>query len=265
LPGLQKRIAERPADSTVTLDVERDGKTHRIALKAVSQPSERGDEDAYPPLGMSLSELTPAMGRRRSLDSSRGLLVTGVRPGGPAAVARPVISAGDLLLRVGGKPVSTLAELDAAAKAAGDKAVVVELERNGEQRLSVMTPVFGDRVRTPLPDLPKAWVGAEVQPITASLARDMALPAPGFRVTRLYPGSPLAKAGARVGDLLLTLDGEKLEPNNETSSESFLQRVHDLPFDGTARIDPSRAGKPLSFQVRALASPLDTSGCARWR
>jgi S1-C subfamily serine protease len=260
LPALQKRIAELPADSSVTLDVERDGKTHRISLKAVSQPSERGDENAYPPLGMSLSELTPAMGRRRSLDSSQGLLVTGVRPGGPAAVARPVVSAGDLILRAGGKPVATITDLDAAAKAAGDKPVVVELERNGEQRLSLMTPVFGDQVRTPLPDLPKAWLGAEVQPITASLAREMALPAPGFRVTRLYPGSPLAKAGARVGDLLLSLDGEKLVPNNETSSESFLQRVHDLTIDGVARIEASRAGKPLAFELRALASPLDTSG-----
>ncbi len=260
LPALQKHIAELPVDSTVTLEVERDGKTKRIALKARAQPSERGNEDAYSPLGVSLSELTPAMGRRRSLDSSQGLLVTGVRPGGPAAVARPVINAGDLLLRVGGKPMSTIADLDAAAKATGANPLLVELERNGEQRLSLVTPVFGDQVRTPLPDLPKAWVGAEVQPITSSLAREMALPAAGFRITRLYPGSPLTKAGARVGDLLLTLDGELLQPNNETSSESFLQRVHDLSINGTARITASRAGKPLAFDVRALASPLDTSG-----
>src|SRR6478735_8746189 len=77
LPALQKRIAELPVDSTVVMDVARDGKQHRIELKARTQPGERGDEGAYPPFGISLSELTPAMGRRRSLDASQGLLVTG--------------------------------------------------------------------------------------------------------------------------------------------------------------------------------------------
>ena len=103
LPALQKRIAELPVDSTVVMDVERDGKQHRIEIKARTQPGERGAEGAYPPFGISLSQLTPAMGRRRSLDASQGLLVTGVRPGGPAAVARPVIAAGDLIVRVDGQ------------------------------------------------------------------------------------------------------------------------------------------------------------------
>ena len=113
LPALQKRIAELPVDSTVVMDVARDGKQHRIELKARTQPGERGAEGAYPPFGISVSQLTPAMGRRRSLDASQGLLVTGVRPGGPAAVARPVLAAGDLIVRVDGKPVATAADLDA--------------------------------------------------------------------------------------------------------------------------------------------------------
>jgi len=260
LPALQKRIAELPVDSTVVMDVARDGKQHRIELKARTQPGERGQEGAYPPFGISLSELTPAMGRRRSLDASQGLLVTGVRPGGPAAVARPVITAGDLILRVEGKPVATSSDLDAVTRAAGDKALVVELERNGEQRVSLLTPVFGDQVRTPLPDLPKAWLGVEVQPLTSSLAKEVGVATPGFRITRLYPGSPLAKAGARVGDVLVALDGEPLKPSNETSSESFLQRVHDLTIDGGAKVEGLRGGKPVSFDVRPLASPIDTSG-----
>lgn len=260
LPALQKRIAELPVDSTVMLDVARDGKQHRIELKARTQPGERGAEGAYPPFGISVSQLTPAMGRRRSLDASQGLLVTGVRPGGPAAVARPVLAAGDLIVRVDGKPVASAADLDAITRAANGKALVLNLERNGEQRLSLLTPQFGDQVRTPLPDLPKAWLGVEVQPLTSSLSRDVGLATPGFRVTRLYPGSPLAKAGARVGDLLVALDGEVLKPSNETSSESFLQRVHDLTIDGSAKVEALREGKTVTFDVRPLASPLDTSG-----
>ena len=44
-------------------------------------------------------QLTADMGKRRNLDARDGVLVTGVRPGGPAAVARPEIEAGAVITR----------------------------------------------------------------------------------------------------------------------------------------------------------------------
>ncbi|HMB56222.1 MAG TPA: PDZ domain-containing protein, partial [Arenimonas sp.] len=261
LPALQKHIAELPIDSKVVLEVDRDGKRRQVELKATEQIRERGDENAFPPFGISATQLTAAMGRRRSLDSTQGLLVTGVRPGGPAAVARPELTEGDLLLSVDGKPVTSLADLNLAARPGAEaKPLIIRLERDGEQRLSLLTPVFGDQARTPLPELPKAWVGVEVQPFTASLAREIGLGRPGYRISRIYPGSPLAKAGAKVGDLLVALEGEPLKPANETSSEGFDQRVHDLTLDSHAKFSALRDGKPLDFDVTLAASPVDTSG-----
>ncbi|KFN44674.1 PDZ domain-containing protein [Arenimonas oryziterrae] len=261
LPALQKHIAELPVNSAVRIEVERDGKRRDIELKATAQTRERGDENAVPPLGISASELTAAMGRRRNLDDAAGLLVTGVRPGGPAAVARPELAAGDVIRRIDGKPVNSLADLSSALRPGAEvKPLIVQSERDGAQRLSLLTPVFGDQARTPLPELPKAWVGVEVQPFTTSLAREIGLPGPGYRISRLYPGSPLAKAGAKVGDLLVSVDGEPLKPNNETSSEGFDQRVHDLSLDSRSRFSALRDGKTIEFDVGLLPSPVDTSG-----
>jgi serine protease Do len=136
----------------------------------------------------------------------------------------------------------------------------LKVESQGEQRLSLLKPEFGDKSREPLPELPKSWVGVEVQPFTSSLAKDIGLPQAGFRISRIYPGSPLAKAGAKVGDLLVGLDGEVLKPANDVSSEDFDQRVHDVDVGVTAKFDGLRDGKPLSFNITLFASPTETSG-----
>jgi serine protease Do len=261
VPAVQRHIAELPVDSTVHLQVVRDGTPRDIALRAEPQARERGDEFGFLPLGVSVSELTPAMGRRRNLDARSGLLVTGIRPGGPAAIARPELHPGDVLRRVGGKPVDSLEALRAAVPpSTDDKPLVVEFESGGEQRLAALVPVFGDQAHTPLPELAKAWVGVDVQPVTSSLAKEFGLAAPGYRITRIYPGSPLGAVGARVGDLITAIDGEPLKPANETSAEGFDQRVRDLEPGAHAQFAAQRDGQARTFDVALADSPVETSG-----
>ena len=261
VPRVQQAIAELPIDSKVSLRIERDGSRKDIALTAVAQRVERGKEQALAAYGISASELTPEMGKRRNLEARAGVLVTGVKPGGPAAVARPEIAAGMVINAINGKPVSTLADLvSAAATATEDKPLVLQLESDGEQRLSLLKPMQGDQAHDPLPELPKSWVGVEVQPFTGSLAKEVGLPSAGYRIARIYPGSPLGTAGARVGDLLVSLNGEVLKPSNDVSSEEFDQRVHDLDVAAKGKFGALRAGKPVELDVVAAPSPTDTSG-----
>jgi serine protease Do len=262
VPALQRRIAEMPIGEEIVLGIDRDGARREVRVRAVAQPQDRGDEHAFLPFGLSVTELTPAMGRRRNLDTTQGLLVTGVRPGGPAAIARPALAEGDLIRRVGGVAVASVADLERVAgkPPADGKALVIEFQREAEQRLALLAPLHGDRVRTPLPELAKAWSGVEVQPVTASLARDLGLPAAGYRITRVYPGSPLAAAGAKVGDLLTVLDGEPLRAANESSSDGYHQRVRDLAIGATAVFEAMRDGEAKRFDVTLAESPINTSG-----
>lgn len=262
VPALQRQIAEMPIGSKVHLDIERDGKTRQIDLVAKAQPRDRGQESAFIPFGISVSELTSAMSQRRNLETAQGLLITGVRPGGPAAVARPALSVGDVIRRIDGKGVDSAAELTRLAATGTTKPLVVAFESNGEQRLSLVTPEFGDQVRTPLPELPQAWVGADVQPFTVSLSHEIGLPAAGYRITRLYPGSPLGKAGAKVGDLLVSIDELPLKPANETASDGFDQRVHDLTPGQKSQFNLIRGAAPMTLQVTPLPAPVEVSGLA---
>lgn len=263
VPALQRRIAEMPIGQPVKLDIDRDGQRSTVSIVAQAQPEDTTEERAFAPFGLSLSEMTAAMSRRRYLEDAQGLLVTGIRPGGPAAIARPALAQGDLIRRVNGKSVSSLAELEAVAgKPSGEAGtpLVIEFQREAEQRLAVLVPIHGDRVRTPLPELAKAWSGVEVQPVTTTLARDLGLAGPGYRIIRVYPGSPLAAAGAEVGDLLTAIDGEPLRAANEMSADGYHQRVRDLAIGSQATFDAVRAGKARTFDVKLAESPINTSG-----
>src|SRR6478735_6144167 len=111
VPHVQQMIAELPVDSKVKLRVERNGKQSDIELTAQPQPPGRGSEQALSPFGISGSNLTADMGKRRNLDARAGVLVTGVRPGGPAAVARPEIESGAVITAVDGKSINGIEDL----------------------------------------------------------------------------------------------------------------------------------------------------------
>lgn len=261
VPALQRRIAELPIGADVRLGIAQGDKRRELKLTTRAQPEDRGEERAFAPFGASLAELTAAMGRRRNLEGERGLLVTGLRPGGPAAIARPALEAGDLLVRVDGRPVPDLASLEAVAgePPSEDRPLVIEYRRGPERRIALLVPKHGDQVRVPLPELDKAWSGVEVQPITSSLARELGLPGPGFRITRVYPGSPLGEAGAKVGDLLTAIDGVALRAANETSDLPFHQRVRDLAVDQKVTVQASRGDQALALDVALRAAPANTA------
>ncbi len=58
----------------------------------------------------------------------------------------------------------------------------------------------------------RGWLGVSIQPLTPELARSFgAKDAKGILVSDVVPDSPAAKAGLKTGDILLELDGKKME------------------------------------------------------
>ncbi len=57
-----------------------------------------------------------------------------------------------------------------------------------------------------------AWIGATGQPVTSEIAESMGLPRPGgVLVKDIYPGGPLADAGIKSGDVVLSVDGAAVD------------------------------------------------------
>lgn len=261
VPALQRRIAELPIGSEVVLKIERSDKVISVKLKADAQPKSRGEDLASSPFGISVTELTQPMGRRRHLDNDSGLLITGIRPGGAAAIARPKLQAGDIVRKIDGQSVNVVSQLSNIVVALNsEKYYLFEVERDDEKIIALVKPESNDKVRVPLPELPQSWSGVEVQAISSSLAKDMKLSSAGYRITRVYPNSPLARAGAKIGDLLVGLQDQKLKPANDIASEPFHQAVRDVVPDTEVQFQAIRDSQPLSFKLNFSPSPLSSAG-----
>ncbi len=261
VPSLQRRIAELPIGSQVVLKIERSTKEFEVKLKADAQPKSRGDDFASSPFGVSVTELTQPMGRRRHLDDDAGLLITGIRPGGAAAIARPKLQAGDIIRKIDNLALNETAQLaNIVIPANSEKYYLFEIERDDEKILALLKPESNDKVRVPLPELPKSWSGVEVQAISGSLAKDMKLASSGYRITRFYPNSPLAKAGAKIGDLLVSLQDQKLKPANDAATEPFHQAVRDVVPETEIQFEAIRNGQPITFKLSFTPSPISSAG-----
>src|SRR6516225_3637035 len=67
--------------------------------------------------------------------------------------------------------------------------------------------------------VPRGWLGIQIQPVTAEIARNIGLANPaGALVAKVGAGSPAAAAGFEQGDVILSINGQEI------------RRMHDLPL-----------------------------------
>ena len=102
----------------------------------------------------------------------------------------------------------------------------------------------GSAVRRP-------WLGARLQTVTAEIADSLGLARPsGALVSNVAPGSPAARAGLRLSDLITGIDGQIVEDPN-----AFDYRFATRPLGGTAQIDVVRGGKPQKLTIALETAP----------
>ena len=133
---LPRMVASLAPGSKATLKVLRDGKEKAMSLTIVeltdekqAQAKEEGAAEKTP-LGLEVQNLTPALAQQYRLRDNKGVVVTQVESGSPAADAN--IRAGDLILEVNGVVVATVKEYrEAVAKLKKDTVARFLVKRAG--------------------------------------------------------------------------------------------------------------------------------------
>jgi Do/DeqQ family serine protease len=96
----------------------------------------------------------------------------------------------------------------------------------------------------------RPWLGARLQAVTPEIAETLGLRLPsGALVANITANSPAARAGLRLSDLIVAIDGQTIEDSN-----AFDYRFATRPLGGTSEIDVLRAGKTVKLTV-----PLETA------
>jgi Do/DeqQ family serine protease len=97
----------------------------------------------------------------------------------------------------------------------------------------------------------RPWLGARLQAVTPEIAETLGLKRPtGALVANVTSGSPSAKAGLKLSDLILSIDGQVIDDPN-----AFDYRFATRPLGGTAQVDVLRGGKPVKLSIALETAP----------
>ena len=99
----------------------------------------------------------------------------------------------------------------------------------------------------------RPWLGVTSEAVTAEIADSLGLEKPrGTLISALHRASPLAKAGIKVGDVMVSLNGHEIRDPSEMKFRMATVRLGD-----TANIGYLRKGEIKEAKVVAMAPPED--------
>ncbi len=255
VPDFMRLVAEKAVGATITFGYERDGKPGEAKVISEQMLKDKGDERVLKQWGITVAEITEKMARDRRLASAEGVLVTGIRSGGPAATSEPGLNWGDVVRSVGDKPVKSLKEMVAAYDAVMLDAAGKEIDneklpewtrigfwrdgRNGGDHITLVK-TREDKPQDPPREVAKGWIGVVTQPVLQKLAENLAIgevaEVQGFRVTRIYGNTKAAQSGLKVGDIIISFDGERIRPKTTQDAGLFQRTVRKREPEGAAKL-----------------------------
>jgi membrane-associated protease RseP (regulator of RpoE activity) len=201
----------------------------------------------------------PLEGKARDeIESHKGVMVTTVLPGSPAAKAG--LQAGDVIAEVGGKQIETPQELvDRVREQKPGAEVKVVYYREGKRieknvKLGVRPgtePVI--RPLTPAPKEPEGGVFLGLVPATVTKdAAGIAGTEHGALVSSIPDESPAAKAGLEPGDVIVSIGGKEIG-----SPEELIKAVGEHKPGEVVKVVYLRSGKKKTAEVKLGARPAE--------
>src|SRR5207248_10782129 len=97
------------------------------------------------------------------LDDTQGVLVSSLKSGGPAALAEPPISTGDVIRSIDGQKINDLAGFiklysEIMAREPLPEYLLVQFDRSGKNHITLLKPK-PEKEDDPPREVPKAWIG----------------------------------------------------------------------------------------------------------
>ena len=260
LPVFNAMVLGTPPGTEVTLAGLRDGKAVEWTLTTELREPRMAPERESREWGITIRDFTKVSALESRRQDTRGVLVDSVNIAGPSGQAKPPLSKEDVILRLNGTEIGSSAEFDAfttefVAKLEEPAPVLVEFERGSESLATVVE--IGPKPEPHRPQTAdKPWLGATAQVLTDDLARALDIKGKrGVRVTSVIAESPAGRAGLKVGDLLLKLDGRVINARRPEDSGVLPELIRAYPADATVAFDLIRAGSPLTLEVALEARP----------
>jgi serine protease Do len=202
-------------------------------------------------LGVDVQEITPELAKSFNLREKKGVLISQVEPGSPAAKAG--IKSGDILLEYDGRPVNSYKDLSiAVAESKVGVSSKLKLLRQGQE--VPLEVKIGERPderseasgRPPASEEP-GRLGVTVADITPEVGRQLGVSnTEGALVMEVRPGSPADEGGVRPGDVI-----REINRNPVKSAAELVAAARNLKRASTVLLKLEREGRTrfVAFEV----------------
>ncbi len=172
-------------------------------------------------LGAYIQDLTPTMAEAMNLKITEGALISDIQKDGPADKAG--IKAGDVVIKFNNVKIKDSAHLrNLVASTMPNTEVTLTILRDGEQKeIKVkLGALKQEEVSQTTKEKLKDLLNFNVVGINSRTAKKYDIPsdAKGVIVVDLQPYSPAARAGLANGDLILAINGKKVEGIDDFNS-----------------------------------------------
>ena len=263
LPLFNQYVMRLPRGQPVAATVLRGGVKKSLSVVPGDRESVEARVRELPALGITASNLTTWSAKELRRADRNGVRVSGIRPGGPAAEAKPSLTDDDVIVSIEGNAVADVDALmaqvtrlttgPAPSGVEGPRRALVTFERRGERLLTVLE--IGRAVlQDPGVEARKAWVPVSVQVLTRDLADKLGLAGrTGVRVTRVLSGGPAT--GLEVGDIITAVDGMPVQASQPSDSDLFATMIRQYKIGSTAELSVLRGSQERKMNVTLDASP----------
>jgi serine protease Do len=258
--------------SVFKVDYLRGGQRRSVQFALEEREAAQADDVEVPEWGAVVRDLTSTLVREELLPDKSGVFVMNIRPGGPSGQAEPELRRGDVVIAVDGEQVGNVAELKKlTAKFFPDSETavthqsIVRFRRNG----SVLEAAIDLQNTNPhriAPTALKAWLGVDSQPLTPKLNKRLGINSDdgGARVTRVFAGTDADKAGLKVGDVLLDLDGAPISERRAEDSEVLERQIRQYKVGSVTTIQVWRNGSTIEIPVTLDVHPRPPAEMPLW-
>ncbi|MCX8052284.1 MAG: PDZ domain-containing protein [Armatimonadetes bacterium] len=260
LPVFNQFVADLPVGEPVEVKILRAGEKLTLTITPSERPKAMEKQHELKGWGICASNITYLTQKEMRLESQDGVIVTSVLPSGPAGAAKPSLQEDDVIFKVGDEFIKDLATLCSITKklteGRDEPVPVVAHFLRGNKRLATVVKVGKEERSRPGVEVEKAWLPIDTQVLTRELAEALGLSGrTGVRITRVYGGSSAEKAGLRVGDLIVNLDGEDIPAEQEGDEDVLPALIRQYDVGAKVKLGVIREGKSIDIDVVLEASP----------
>jgi serine protease Do len=193
-------------------------------------------------LGATLEPASDALRAQLGIPKGQGLVVASLAGDGPAADAG--LQEKDVLLDLADKPLASADDLPKWLKAAGEAPVRLRLFRAGKPVNLQVRPIYRVTLGPVGEQKTDYYIGVAVAHPDETLRAHLEIPAgAGLVASEIVASSPAEKAGVKVHDILLELEGKALD-----SPETLVAQVQ-AAGNKAATLKLLRAGKPMALTI----------------